>query len=164
MATYLDDKRRHIEQFADYLRLMGLRRHKIVKGDDCYIIFDESAPEGVDAPQVKETAAVRVDCLANNGPASEGGNSLELPSPDWSPEKPFRYVQFAFRRDCFYMELPNYTLLSHEAELILQQRTGFYWAKDRQDLRWVRANWKEIEKWDPLQKIYLYTWDCQRWT
>ena len=24
------------------------------------------------------------------------------------------------------------------------------------DLWWVRGNWKDIVKWDPLQKIYLY--------
>ena len=156
MTTYLDEKRRRIEQFAEYLRLMGLRRRKIVKEDDCYLIFDESAPEGVDAPQVKESAAVKVECLANGGLEPGGDDSAELPAPDWSPEKPFRYIQFAFRRDCFYLELPTYTLLPHEAELILRQRSGFYWAKDRQDLRWVRANWKDIVKWNPLQKIYLY--------
>ena len=47
MEVYLDEKRRRIEQFAGYLRLMGLRRHKVVK-DDCFATFDESAPEDAD--------------------------------------------------------------------------------------------------------------------
>ena len=71
MALYVDEKRRRIEQFASYLRLMGLRRHKVVKGD-CFIIFDESAPEDADAPHIKESAAIRVDCLANGGRHREG--------------------------------------------------------------------------------------------
>ena len=50
---------------------------------------------------------------------------------------PPRYVQFAFRRDGFYLELTKYTLFPNEAEIILQRRQGFYWAKNRQDLRWV---------------------------
>ena len=70
MATYVDEKRRRIEQFAQYLRLMGMRRHKVVKEDDCFIIFDESAPEGTDAPKIKESAAIKVDCLADGGSAS----------------------------------------------------------------------------------------------
>ena len=154
MTTYSDDKRRRIEQFAEHLRLMGLRR-KIVGNDDCYIVFDESAPGGVDAPHVKESAAVKVECLANGGPESDEDDANPS-SPDWSPEKPFRYVQFAFGQDSFYVDLSLGTLLPHEAEAILQQRGGFYWAKDRQDLIWVRKNWKDVVKWNPLQKVYLY--------
>ena len=40
MTNYLDEKCRRIEQFAEYLRRMGIRRRKIVKEDDCYLIFD----------------------------------------------------------------------------------------------------------------------------
>ncbi len=155
MATYGDEKRRRIEQFAQHLRLMGLRRQKVVKGD-CFTIFDESAPAGAGAPVIKESVAIRVDCLGNGGPASGGDDSGEIPLENWSPAEPFRFIQVAFRQDCFYMELPNSTLFRHEAELILQQRPGFYWAKDRPDLRWVRRFWKDMLTWDPLQKIYLY--------
>ena len=155
MTAYADEKSRRIEQFAQYVRLMGLRRHKFAKGD-CFIIFDESAPEDADAPQIRKSAAVRMDCRANGGPASDGDASADLPQADWQPAESFRYIQFAFRRDCFYLELPKNTIFPNEAALILQQRPGFYWAKNRSDLHWVRANWKDIIKWDPLQKVYLY--------
>ena len=154
--TYSDEKHRRIEQFAEYLRLMGHRRRKIVRNDDCFAIFDESAPAGLDAPHVEESAAVKAGCLANGGPAPNADDATNPPSPDWSPGKPFRYVQFAFGKDCFYVDLSNRTLLPHEAELILQQRTGFYWAQSRQDLIWVRKNWKDMVRWNPLQKVYLY--------
>jgi hypothetical protein len=157
MTNYSDEKHRRIEQFAEYLRLMGMRRHKIVKNDDCYILFEESAPGGVDAPHVEESTAARVEaeCLANGGPASVE-NDAANPPPDWSPAKRLRYVQFAFSKDCFYLDLSNRTLLPHEAELILREGSDFYWARNRPDLPLVRKNWKDIVKWDPVQKVYLY--------
>ena len=156
MSDYRAELDRRTEQFAEYLRLMGLRRRKIVKNDDCFAIFDEAALGGVNAPHVEESAAVKVECLANGGPTADVDDAANPPSPDWSPEKPFRYIQFAFGQDCFYVDLSNRTLLPHEAEVILQQRSGFYWAKDRRDLRWVRTNWKDYLRWNPLQKVYLY--------
>lgn len=155
MTAYVDEKRRRVEQFAQCLRLMGLRRHKIVK-KDCFLIFEESAPEDADTPSIKESAAIRVDCLANGGSGSGDDDPLDLSSSEWSQAEPFRYIQFAFTRDCFYLELPNNTVFPEEAELILQQRLGFYYAKNRRDLRWVRSNWKDMVKWEPLQKVYLY--------
>ena len=155
MATYLDENHRRIGQFAQYLRLMGIRRHKVVKGD-CFTIFDESAPEGADAPHIKESVAIKVDCRANGGPASGESGSVDRPSANWVPGESFRYLQFAFRRDCFYLELPNATVFPEEARRIMRDCTGFYYARNRIDLPWVRANWKDMVKWDPLQKVYLY--------
>ena len=155
MSTYVNEKRRRIEHFAQYLRLMGLRRHKVVK-EDCFCIFEESAPEDTENPCIKESAAIKVDCLANGGSTPGGDDAGESPREDWSPGEPFRYIQFAFRRECFYLELPNNTVFPYEAELILQQRPGFYRAENRPDLRWVRSNWKDMLKWNPLQKVYLY--------
>jgi hypothetical protein len=155
MTTYLDEKRRRIEQFAHWLRLMGLRRHKVVKGD-CFLIFDESAPEDSETPCLRGSAAIRVACPANGAAGLGEDDPFEVSSSEWSPAEPFRYIQFAFMRDCFYLELPNNTVFPEETEIILQQRRGFYYAKSRRDLRWVRSNWQDIVKWEPLQKVYLY--------
>ena len=81
---------------------------------------------------------------------------VDLPSADRSPRESVRYIQIAFLRDCFYLEMPKITLFPNEAALILRQRLGFYYARNRPDLRWVRRNWEDIVKWDPLQKVYLY--------
>ena len=133
-----------------------MRRHKIVK-DDCFLIFGESAPEDTDAPHIKESAAIKVDCFADGGSVSGGEEPWDGLSGDWQGgETQPRYVQFAFRQDCFYMELPNATLFLSEAEQILRHQLGFYWAKNRPDLRWVRGVWKDMVKWNPLQKVYLY--------
>jgi hypothetical protein len=115
-----------------------------------------AAAGDADAPHIKESAAIKADCLANGGPASGESDPVDLPPPDWSPGESFRYIQFTFRQDCLYLELLNSTLFPHEADIILQQRPGFYWARNRLDLRWVRACWKDMLKWDPLQKVYLY--------
>jgi hypothetical protein len=155
MPTFNEEKLRRIRQFAEYLRLMGLRRHKIVK-DTCFIIFNEDPPEDSESPKLKESVAIKVDCLTEGGSASGGPEKAdELPHGDES-DLPARYIQFAFRRDCFLVELPNNTVFPQEAEQILRHRLGFYWAKDRPDLPWVRGSWKDMVKWEPLQKIYLY--------
>ena len=156
MTTYLDEKQRRVNQFAEYLRLMGLRRRKVVH-DDCFIIFDDSPPEDAKSPKLKESVAIKVDCLAGGGSASGGGEPGESPSNDWHGEEAQpRYLQFAFMQDCFYMELPNNTVFPPEVEQILRGSMGFYWAQDRPDLRWVRGCWKDMLKWNPLQKVYLY--------
>jgi hypothetical protein len=54
------------------------------------------------------------------------------------------------------VDLPNATIYPQEAEQILRCRQGFYWAKSRTDLRWVRRNWELMVKYNPLQKVYLY--------
>ena len=156
MPTFLEEKYRRIEQFAEYLRLMGLRRHEVVK-DNCFIVFGESPPEDTESPKLKESVAIKVDCLADGGSGSGGGESGENPSNDWhGGDTPSRYLQFAFMQDLFYIELPNNTIFPPEHELILRQKMGFFWAKERWDLWWVRNNPKDMEKWNPLQKVYLY--------
>ncbi|MEI8373341.1 MAG: hypothetical protein WCJ35_10985 [Planctomycetota bacterium] len=156
MPSYTEEKRRRIEQFAQCLRLMNLRRQKVVK-HDCFIIFDEAPPEDAGSPKLKESVAIKADCIADGGsPSGRLGDFKGLLKPGKSRKRRSRYLQFAFRRDCFYLELPNNTVFPQEAQQIFQYRLGFYWAKNRPDLRWVRANWEDILTWEPLQKIYLY--------
>jgi hypothetical protein len=157
MTTYCEEKRRRIDQFAQCLCLMGLRRHRVVKNDDCFVIFDEQAPEDADSPKIREAAAIKVDYLADGGSTGDTGDGNESPAEDWrGADSPPRYIQLAFQRDCFFLDLPNNTLFPNETDIILQRRLGFYWARNRQDLSRVRKNWKDIVTWDPLQKIYLY--------
>ena len=152
MTTDSDERHRRIEQFAKYLRLMGLRRRNFVVDDDCFAIFEESAPAGIDAPHAAESAAVKAEAPANGGPAPDEGDAANPPSPERPSKRPLRYVQFAFGEDCFYVDLSNRALLPHEAETILQQRAGIYWAKDRPNLPWIRTNWKDVVRFNPLQK------------
>ena len=154
MTAYLDEKRRRIDQFAEYLRLMRLRSHKVVK-NGCFIIFEESPPDDVDSPKIKLSVAIKVGA----GGSSLTGRTLGaegLRQYGQAVERQTRYLQFAFMRDCFYLELPNNTVFPQEAEKIFRDRLGFYWAKRRTDLAWVRSNWEDMLKWNPLQKVYLY--------
>ena len=184
MSTYLDEKRRRIEQFMHYLRLMGQRAHKVAK-DDCFIVFQESPSDDADARDLKNSPTIEADCLTTVGLDANGSFLGEEPSIDWQPmefsddpigfssgrecfgedvpddarptgEPLRRFIQFAFLRDCFYLELPNNTVFPAEVQQIFQQRLGFYYAQNRLDLRWVRANWNDMIEWDPLQKIYVY--------
>jgi glucan phosphorylase len=58
--------------------------------------------------------------------------------------------------DCFHLDLSNNTVYPNEVEQILRHRQGFFYARNRTDLKWVRANWDDVVKWDSLQKVYLY--------
>ena len=157
MEVYLDEKRRRIEQFARYLRLMRLRRQNIVKRN-CFAIFEEAPPDNADAPHIEESVALVADCRGNAGWGWEGDQrgSEEVPLPDRSGNESFRYIQLAFHRDSFVLDIPKNTLFLPEAEQILRQRPGFYYAQNRRDLWWIAANWKDTVEWDPLQKVYLY--------
>ena len=154
MPTYVDEKRRRIDQFTEYLRLMGIRRHKVVK-DNCFIVFEDSPPDNSASPKLKESVAIKAECLADGGSGS-GQPDEDVSSDFQDGESRPRFVQFAFMQDCFYMELPNNTIFPPEVEQILRHSMGFFWAKDRPDLWWVRNTMKDMVKWNPLQKIYLY--------
>ncbi len=155
MLSYIDGKQHRIAQFAHYLRLMRMRRQRVV--DDCFIIFDEQDPKDADRPTIRESAAIKINCLAGGSSTGEGPVGDELPPEGWrGVDSPPRYIQLAFGRASFYLDLPKTTLFPNEAEIILQQRTGFSWARNRPDLRYVRSNWEDVVSWDPLQKVYLY--------
>jgi hypothetical protein len=154
MSSYVDEKQRRIEQFTQYLRLMRLRNQQVAKGDS-FCIFDDTAPEDADSDQLKESVAVTADCLAN-GDSTASSGEVESGRSGGSPDESPRYIQFAFMRDCFYLDLSNNTVYPNEVEQIFQYRQGFFYARNRTDLKWVRANWDAIVKWDSLQKVYLY--------
>ena len=154
MPTYLDEKRRRVDQFAEYLRLMGLRAHKVVK-NSCFVIFDESPPEESRNP--KASVAIEADCPTSRGSGPVGHRGSRGMSKRGRPRKRHsRYIQFAFMRDCFHLDLPNNTVFPREVEQIVRCRQGFYWAKHRTALRWVRSNWEDIAELNPLQKVYIY--------
>ena len=86
MPTYLDEKRRRISQFAEHLRLMGFRAHKLAKGS-CFIIFDETPPEDAESSKVKESVAIKVDSLTAGGSTSGGpGKTIRAPT-SWARSK-----------------------------------------------------------------------------
>ena len=85
MATYVDEKRRRIEQFAHCLRLMGMRRRKVVKGDDCFIVFDEQAPEDADSARVSENCCARQYYYA---PGWEEDSAMDTPALELDQHSP----------------------------------------------------------------------------
>jgi len=78
------------------------------------------------------------------------------PAFDPGSSEPPRFIQFAFLQDRFYLELPKSTLAAAEAQRLLTERHGFYWARKHRDYWWVNADWEAMLKWDPLHKLYLY--------
>jgi hypothetical protein len=156
MPTYSDEKRRVIRKLADYLRLMGLRTHKIAKSS-CFVTFGESPPEDDGSKTLKSSVGIVAGCSSSCSSNTEDGFLGDTTPVDGGQQGPSnRFYQFAFNRDCFYVDIPRNTLFVDEAHRIISERHGFCWARSRLDLRWVSANWDDVLEWNPLQKVYLY--------
>ena len=109
----------------------------------CFIIFDES-PQKIPNPQAQGI----------------GGHQSRLPCRGWpgigksevprdrrggrSPEKPFPLPPVRLPAGLFLPGTAQQHRCSPTSRLDLPTPPGFYWAKNRLDLRWVRRNWKDI--------------------
>ncbi len=67
-----------------------------------------------------------------------------------------RYLQFAFMKQTFYMDLSKNTLWPDEARQLLSQRSGFFSLCDRR-FPWMSLDvWRGlVETWNPVQKEYI---------
>ncbi len=106
MPTYAEGKRRRIEQFAQYLRLMGLR-HRKVEHDGCFIIFEDSPPEDTDSSQLKESVAIKVDCSAG-----ETGLAARI-STSLSPVTPYGPRAYHVKNNSDRSEVPRVAKHAH---------------------------------------------------
>jgi len=143
-----------IQQFADYFRQMRLRTQKLVKGN-CFVTFTDENREEPDPPVAKETAVTwyALTIVGTQDETTYCNSGSE--SGGWSDDF-HRFIQYSFDRSTFCIDLPNNTLRHHEAKQLFCHRDGFFYARNRPDLAWVRANWRNILDFDPVQKVYLY--------
>jgi hypothetical protein len=154
--------------FDSYLKKMVQRRSDEPRRD-CAITFRENNPDGSDTPSLEEAAAKSLE-LALAAEVEIGGwgdqfldqTSVLIPTHDHAAAGPGdfngddRYVQFAFTKRTFYLDLPNCTLFPLEAERLIRERSGFFYLKDH------RQPWMSMDYWQntvrdfsPVQKIYL---------
>ena len=77
MPTYSDEKRRVIRKLADYLRLMGLRTHKIAKSS-CFVTFGESPPEDDGSKTLKSSVGIVAGCSSRCSSDTEDGEVPNL--------------------------------------------------------------------------------------
>ena len=137
MTTYVDEKRRRIEQFTQYLRLMGLRRHKIVKKMTVSSSSRNRPPKVPTHPSSRNRLPSSSVAGKTAAKGRGGEDSEELLLSDGRRDEPSRYIQIGFHRDSFFLDMSNNTLFPPEAKQILRQRPGFYYARNRRDLWWV---------------------------
>ena len=81
---------------------------------------------------------------------------LILEAPDASPgahRGAIRFVQFAFERDWFCMDLPTTTLSRVEAERLRRNRSGFFYVRERPVFS---LHEEDANGFDPFRKVYLY--------
>jgi hypothetical protein len=119
---------RRVIQFADYLRRMDARTHDEADGS-CFLIFDHESPDAIESKPA----------------ASNDTSGVEQQRP--------RYVQFAFEKAHFVMDLPKDTLEPAEAKEIMRRRKGFFYVSERQPKKYPP---REVERYDPFRKVFVY--------
>jgi hypothetical protein len=157
MSDYRSQIERRIGQFCRYLKPMDRRAHEEASSS-CFLIF-ENHPPGED-PE-RETREERDPALAavaevfgESGGTTRGEpQPPDLPEVGWREEgSRLRFVQFAFEKDWFCIDLPRQTLSFDEALEILWHDRGFFYLRDKPQFT-LRG---EPEGYDPFRKIYLY--------
>jgi hypothetical protein len=160
---YRTELGRRIGQFRRYLEPMDRRAHEVAQGT-CALVFENRRPDGDFGKQAREerqpALAAVVAAFGEVGAAGgpeRGGSSLPvLPEEGWREDGGrLRFVQFAFQKDCFYLDLPRQTLSFDEAMEVLWHRAGFFYLRDRPQ----SAMSGEIEGFDPFRRVYLYGYE-----
>ncbi len=161
MDEYSKLVRGRIELFDTYLKRMV--QHRSDEGGlDCAVVFREDPPHGSDAPRLEESKAKALELIvAGPGVRSANGEGpldqsiIRVPShaePDASSgggsDRVGRFLQFAFMKSTFYMDIPNSALFPDEAERLFKQRAGFFYLRDR---RWP---WMSLEIWQDLVRRF----------
>ena len=162
MSEYHEELERRIEQFARFLKKMHHRTFEEIYGN-CFIIFDDrdqSSGSGNSAiteslkPTLELVAAgfdeARFSCVTN----TEESFPFELAAEGWKQnDSQKRFIQFAFGKNWFCLDIPLQTLYRAEAEQILRSRKGFFYLQDR--LEFILTG-EIVDGYDPFRKIFVY--------
>ena len=162
MAEYHDDLERRIEQFAGFLKKMYHRTFVEIYGN-CFIIFDDrdqSSGSGDTAltesvkPALELVVAGFDEAKFATVTNSDESFSFELPAQGWKEDdSQKRFIQFAFGKNWFCLDMPRQTLYRAEAEQILRSRNGFFYLRDRPEFT---LKDEDVDGYDPFRKIYVY--------
>ena len=160
---YRTELERRTGQFHRHLETMDRRAHKVARGT-CALIFENRRPDGESGKQAREARQPALAAVAaafgevgGTGGPERGGPSLpDLPEEGWREDgERLRFIQFAFQKDYFYLDLPRQTLSFDEALEVLWHREGFFYLRDRPQFA-MSGEAGEIEGFDPFRRVYLY--------
>ena len=162
MADYHEELERRIEQFTGFLKKMHHRTFVEIYGN-CFVIFDDrDRPSDSGDTALTESVKPTLELVAAG--FDEAGFScvtntdesfpFELPAEGWKQsDSQKRFVQFAFGKNWFCLDMPIQTLYQPEAEQILRSRKGFFYLKDRPEFTMTG---EDVDGYDPFRKIYVY--------
>jgi len=168
MNDYTDERQSKILMFERWLKLMVQHRadERLL---DCAITFSENPPQGYNSPRLEESRALPlpVALMAQQDAGAGGVDFLEqdiirVPASDNGDgggsdgHGARRYLQFAFMKRTFYMDLPKNTVWPEEARQLIARSPGFFYLRDGR-FPWMSfESWqKTVREWNPLQKEYL---------
>jgi hypothetical protein len=151
MFDYAAERERRARRFERHLeRVIQFRRME--RTTDCALVFSTNNPAIRDEAASRRLTRQRSRSVASASPASAAfqdepaveGRSME------------RFVQFAFMKQTFYLDLPRTTLQAAEADSLLLRRHGYFRVRDRRWWFQTFAEWSEVvRQWNPVEKEYL---------
>lgn len=170
MHNYQEQLHAQIVTFDRYLQTMVQRRAQ-ERNSDCAITFMEDHPDDLDLDHLVESRARVLETSKSEAVSeerrfdflSEATFIVPEPTPpscsgshESGKEKSVRYVQFAFMKRTFYMDLPNSTIFPAEVHRLMRDRSGFFYLRQRRWSFMTFEEWREVvHDHDPLQKEYL---------
>lgn len=160
MIDYRELLEGRVAVFDRQLQTLVLRRSK-ERASDCFIIFSGDPLEDQTTKELEVAKALQLSLVAAEGDGSGGAGDRAARDEsggrgDGSSDGLSHYVQFAFMKRTFYMDLPNLTLFQPEGERLLRERPGFFRLRDRRWSFMTFEEWTEtVAELDPTQKEYL---------
>lgn len=148
MNEYQLEFDRRIRQFLTHLGRMQHRTFNEVKGS-CFTIFEDPTDAVELTPALVEKRVLSLGADSEEAEINSFSDEAEA-------DQPPRFIQFAFSREWFYMDIPKSTLSREEAGRIMRDRLGFFYLADRP--QFTLKN-EEIGDHDPFRKVYIYG-DC----
>lgn len=140
-----------IQRFDRYLRMMvAYRANETGEHDDCGLTIMENPP-----PHLNQETQGRLLRAFFEVPPETSPRAKPSRRPPSRRKRRERYVQFAFMKESFYIDVPNNTLSSPEARRLMRCRTGFFFVREHRP-PWVGLKeWKSLARdLDPVQKLY----------
>jgi hypothetical protein len=80
-------------------------------------------------------------------------NGSDSDQPPAGNDQPGRFAQFWISTGTFYMELPNTTITTAEAEVLLRDKPKFFFVSTRQKSEDPEAS---VNEFNPLHREYVY--------
>jgi|GEM_PF-4686452 len=158
--TYYEELQFRTLHFDNFIQAMVRRRSNLHDQDIAVVFAEPDHTSGLDNYHLRCLRYVNTRMASVPTMPESIHNSMGPSRLQWRDQKRHepKFVQFAFMRETFYMEITNNVLSKDEVGRLFRDQHGFYWLRHRRWPWMSFADWQSlVSDWDPVQKEYLNT-------